>query len=59
MFKDGTSLFERNAGKQLDELPDRNPVFEVLEEGGDRHACAAEQPGSANALNVALHSVAS
>ena len=30
VFKYGTRLFERDAGEQLDELPNRNPVFEVL-----------------------------
>lgn len=50
-----TCLIERDAGEQLDELTDRHPVFEVLKQGRERHARAAEDPGPADALGVAFY----
>jgi len=47
MFQHGSDLRKGYAGEQLSELADWHAVVEVLEEGFDRHARAAEPPGSA------------
>lgn len=54
VFKYGAGLLKRDAREQLDELPDRYSVFEVLEQGSDWHACTAEYPSPADAFDVAL-----
>ena len=42
VFKDGTNLFDCDAGEPFDELVRRRVVLEVLEKGGDGYARAAE-----------------
>ena len=54
VFKDSTHLFERDAGKPLDELRDGRTIFEVLEQRRDRHATAAEYPGTAASRGITL-----
>lgn len=55
MFQYGSCLRERDAWEQLNELTDRDTVFKILEQGGDRHARAAEHPSSAYTLGVVLY----
>jgi hypothetical protein len=47
MLQDSASLFDRNPGKPLDELENRGVIFEVLEQGCDRHTRAPEDPCAA------------
>lgn len=55
MLQHGSSLRERDAREQLNELTDRDAVFKILEQGGDGHARAAEHPSSAHTLGVVLY----
>ena len=55
MLQHGARLLEGNAREELSELPDRHPVFEVLEESCHRHSRAAEHPGATDPLGVAIH----
>ena len=48
-------LFKRDTGEQGDHFADRYTVFEVFEQGGNRHSRTAEYPGSANTFRVAFH----
>ncbi len=55
MFQNGASLFERDAGKPLNELCNLRAVFKILEQRGNRHARPAEHPGSAHTLWIPLN----
>ena len=55
MFLHGASLRKCYAGEQLGELGDVRAVFEVRDQGCDRHARASEQPGFAYLLGVAFY----
>lgn len=55
MLKHGADLLKGNAGKPLQKLRDLSTVFEVLKKGCNRHACAAEHPGSTHALGITLY----
>ncbi len=48
-------LRERNARKPGNEVRDLGPVFEVLEQGGNRDTRAAKDPSATNALRVTLN----
>jgi hypothetical protein len=39
------------------ELADRHPIFEVLEQRGDRHTRAAKNPSAADAFGVAFNGI--
>jgi hypothetical protein len=51
-------LLQRDAGKPLNELVHLRAILEVLEQRGNRHACATEHPGSADQFGVPLDSEA-
>ena len=56
MLEHGANLFERDAGEPLYELRNLCAVFEILKEGGNRHARAAEHPRSTDSLGIAFDS---
>jgi hypothetical protein len=54
MLENRANLLKRNTRKPLHELRDQSAVFEVLEQGCDRHAGSAEEPSSAHAFGIPL-----
>src|SRR5215211_7666210 len=54
VFEHGASLLQRDGGKPLNELVNVRAILEVLEQRGNRHACAAEHPRSADQFGVPL-----
>lgn len=55
MIEHRTNLFKADTRKPIDELRHQRSVFKILKKRGDRHASAAEYPGSADALRVAFN----
>jgi hypothetical protein len=54
MFQNMASLRQANAWKPLNELLNRGIFFEVLEQRGHRNPRATENPGTTDALRIAL-----
>src|SRR5689334_9944793 len=54
MLQNRANLLKRNARKPIHELRDQSAVFEVFEQGCDRHASSAEDPSSAHAFRIPL-----
>ena len=55
VFKHGANLLEGDPGEPFDEMPYRRAIFQILEEGSDRHASSAEDPCATDAFGIALH----
>jgi hypothetical protein len=55
VFEDGLGLLADDAGEPGEELVQRGSGFEVLEERRDGHPGAAEHPGAAHSIGVALY----
>lgn len=55
VLKDGSGLFERDAGEPLDKVGHVCTVLQILEEGGYGDAGATEDPGPTHACWIALH----
>ena len=53
-----THLLESYSGKPLYELRDGSTILKILEKGRNGNAGPAKHPGSANALRIALNSLA-
>ena len=56
MLQYGAYLLNGDAGKPFNELRYERAIFEVLEEGGDRHSSAVKHPSPAHALRIAFDS---
>jgi hypothetical protein len=55
VLENGADLVERDARKQLDELSQRNAIFEILEQRGYGHPRTSKTPSATDAIRVALH----
>lgn len=54
MLQDVANLRLRNPGEPLKKLVNGGILLEVLEQRGNRHPCATEDPGTTHAIGVAL-----
>jgi len=48
MMQNGLNMFAGHAGEPFQEIIHPRPIFQVLEQHFHRHACALEDPGTAN-----------
>jgi len=55
MLEHGADLLMGNAREPIQKLRDLGAVFEVLKKGRNRHARAAEHPGSTHTFGITLH----
>lgn len=55
MLKHKPCLLLCEPREQVDKFAQRDPILQVLEQGGDRHAGAAKHPGPDQAQRVSLH----
>lgn len=56
MLQHSASLGERDPGEPVDEILKLGTVFEVLEQGGNRHPGSTEDPGAADPCWIAFNS---